>query len=66
MNAFALELDKKVHIDANDSRNKYIYEDTDTIVKQLCEKLKKNHGYYEGSYVQRTGSIESGGRSATT
>ena len=55
-----MDLDKQVHIDANDPRNKAIFQDIDTIVNRLCEKLKQNHSCYENVYVRRTGSIDAG------
>ena len=60
MDTFATDLDKKVHVQANDPRYEAIYKDIDTIVKRLCERLKYNHPYYENAYVRRTGSIEAG------
>ena len=56
---FIHELDKRVHIDAHESLYKSIYDDTETIVKRLCEKLKQSQLCYKNAHIRRTGSIES-------
>ena len=60
IDAFACDLDTKIHIDANDTRYKDIYDKAELVVKRLCEKLREKKINYENVYLRRTGSIKSG------
>ena len=59
MDEFALQLDKKVYINAADSKYKVIYDETDIIVNRLSNKLAQKHEMYTNTTVRRTGSIAS-------
>ena len=60
LNTFIQNLDKHIHIDANDPKFNHIYCNIDIIVTRLVSELAKADSYFTDTKLRPTGSIYCG------